>query len=283
MDMQKFDRRLFLGGAMGTSALALAGCQTEAAERNPTEAHVYDGILGLQLYTARELFERDARGTLEAIAEIGYKDCETAGLFEHDPQEVRTIMDDLGLMSRSAHIRLPALREGLENDIEIATILGQDKMYLGWIPEEERVLDRYRALADLLNQRGEETRAAGIMIGYHNHDFEFVEEGGTSGYEILLERTDPELVTLELDFFWVNLANVDPVALFNKAPGRFTSCHIKDSTAEGEMVSVGAGVIDFAAIFAHADTAGFERFYVEHDNPEDALTSLAHSYAALTS
>ncbi|MEP0391789.1 MAG: sugar phosphate isomerase/epimerase [Erythrobacter sp.] len=282
MSIAAIARRQFLGSAIGASALALAGCNepTQSASDKPTR--VFDGILGLQLYTVRELFEKDARATLNALAEIGYKDCETAGLFEHDPKDVRMMMDDLGLVSRSAHIRLPALRDGLEKDLEIAETLGQDKMYLGWIPEEERTLDKYRALADLLNARGEETKAAGIQIGYHNHEFEFIEDNGTTGYDILLDRTDSELVTLELDFFWAHLAKVDPVELFNKAPGRFTSCHIKDSTAEGEMVPVGDGVIDFTSIFEHAQTAGMERFYVEHDNPQDALASLGRSFASLT-
>jgi len=145
----------------------------------------------------------DAKATLEAVASIGFKDVETAGLFEHKAEDVRAIIDDLGMTSRSGHVRLPSLKEGLGADIEAANILGQDRLYLGWIPEEERTLDGYRALADLLNEGGVAAQKQGIKVGYHNHEFEFIDQDGENGYDILLERTDPELVDMELDFYWV--------------------------------------------------------------------------------
>ncbi|MBV7260338.1 sugar phosphate isomerase/epimerase family protein [Erythrobacter crassostreae] len=276
------DRRAFMGSAALVGLGALSGCTAPAGETDADRTKpVYDGLLGVQLYTVREMFEADPKATLEALAEIGFKDCETAGLFEHKATDIRAMMDDLGLVSRSAHVRLPQLREGFSNAIEEAGMLGQDRLYLGWIPEEERSLDKYRALAELLNQRGEEAKAAGMMVGYHNHEFEFIDVAGTSGYDILLAETDPELVTMEIDFFWAAEAGINPAALFDKAPGRFTSCHIKDRTSSGDMVSVGDGVIDFASYFELAETAGLERFYVEHDNPEDALASVGRSHAYL--
>ncbi len=277
--MQKFEssRRTFLAGAMGAGLVACTpsgGMKTEAVAP-------YKGRLGVQLYTVRGLFEKDFAGTLAALAKIGYKDCETAGYFAHDPRDVRAALDDLGLTSRSGHIRLPELQDGIEEQLEIAKIVGQQSLYLGWIPEEDRTPDKYRALADLLNSKGETAKAAGIQLGYHNHDFEFAEIEGTKGYDILLERTDPSLVALEIDLFWAVNAGADPRELFARAPGRFHSCHIKDRTADGSMVSVGEGQIDFAGILAEADTAGLETFYVEHDEPEDPLASVTTSYAYL--
>ncbi|MEL7218041.1 MAG: sugar phosphate isomerase/epimerase, partial [Pseudomonadota bacterium] len=230
-----------------------------------------------------DLFESDARGTLEALAEIGVKDCETAGLFDYKAADIRAIMSDLGLVSRSAHIRLPELQDGIGPSLEDAEILGQSNLYLGWIPEEERTPDKYRALADLLNERGGDAKAAGKTIGYHNHEFEFFEQDGTTGYDILLERTDPELVTMELDFFWVADAGIDPLDVFKKAPGRFSSCHIKDRSSDGEMVSVGDGTIDFKTLLPLAEAAGIDRFYVEHDNPEDPMDSVRRGITHLMS
>lgn len=272
-------RRTFLAGAMSAGALACA----PAATTGPVSAspRPYAGRLGVQLYTVRALFEADFAKTLAALAEIGFADCETAGYFAHDPRDVRAAMDDLGLASRSGHIRLPELRDGFAGQLETAGIMGQQALYLGWIPEEERSGDRYRALADLLNERGAAAKAAGIQLGYHNHDFEFFAVDGTTGYDILIERTDPDLVTMEIDFFWAAEAGVDPLALFARSPGRFRSCHIKDRAADGAMVSVGDGTIDFAASFAEAGKAGIETFYVEHDNPADPLASVARSFAYL--
>ncbi len=280
----EIDRRTVLAGSALASFGLASGCSGAVENSGSTaDAASYTDQLGVQLYTVRDLFEKDARGTLEALAQIGVKDCETAGLFDHKASEIRTMMDDLGLVSRSGHVRLPWLRGDFGPTLDDAKALGQDKLYLGWIPEEERAPDKYRALADLLNTRGEEAKAMGMMVGYHNHEFEFVEQEGTTGYDILLERTDPELVTMELDFYWVADAGEDPLAIFENAPGRFTSCHIKDRDAAGEMVAVGDGTIDFKALLPLAQDAGIERFYIEHDNPADPLVSVGRSYSHLTS
>lgn len=283
MSMIHTGRREFLLGASSVGLTLATGCAGQPEGPAAMTHRPYDGILGVQLYTVRELFETDPKATLEAIAKIGYKDVETAGLFEHRAADIRAIMDDLGITSRSGHVRLPALREGLATDMEAASELRQDRLYLGWIPEEERTLDGYRALADLLNERGAAAKQQGLKLGYHNHEFEFIDQDGVNGYDILLERTDPELVDMEIDFFWVAEAGVDPIALFEKAPGRFSSCHIKDRSATGEMVSVGDGSIDFSTYMKEAEKAGLKRYYVEHDNPENPLASIEKSLTYLTS
>ena len=282
--MIKPNRRAFLAGSSLASIGLLAGCAPSGKiDDAATSAASYTDMLGVQLYTVRSLFETDPQATLAALAEIGFKDLETAGLFDHKASDIKLMMDDLGLVSRSSHVRLPWLREDMGKVIEDATALGQSKLYLGWIPDEERTPDRYRALADLLNSTGEQAKAAGMMMGYHNHEFEFIEQDGTTGYDILLERTDPELVTMELDFFWAAEAGKDPLEIFKSAPGRFSSVHIKDRTTSGEMVAVGDGAIDFKTLLPLAQEAGVERFYVEHDEPEDPLVSVGRSYTYLTS
>ena len=125
-------------------------------------------------------------------------------------------------------------------------------------------------------------------MAYHNHDFEFDTFGGdTPGYDVMLQETDPDLVDFEMDLFWVTHAGYDPVAYFERYPGRFSLFHVKDRAADGAMTSVGAGAIDFARIFEHAEQAGLEHAFVEHDNPGEAmnaaLDSLAASYAYLDS
>lgn len=286
MIMTNANRRTFLAGASIASFGAMTACSNVTSEEEPAISTLpsYTDLLGVQLYTVRNLFEADARGTLEALAKIGIKDCETAGLYENSAADVRAMLDDNGLISRSGHVRLEWLRDDavFASTLEDAAALGQSRLYLGWIPEEERTLDKFRELADLLNRRGEEAKGAGMMVGYHNHEFEFIEEDGTTGYNILLENTDPELVTMELDFFWVADAGKDPLDIFESAPGRFSACHIKDRSKEGEMVSVGSGTIDFKTLLPLAEATGIERFYIEHDNPEDPMASVAASFAHLT-
>ena len=272
-------RRTFLTGALGAG---LAACAPSGLSLTPT-ARPYMGKLGVQLYTVRSLFEADFSGTLAALAKIGYQDCETAGYFDHDPREVKAALDVVGMVSNAAHIRLPELRDGFDRQLEYAAIMGQKSIYLGWIPPEERTADNYRALSDLLNERGAAAKAAGLQLGYHNHEFEFFDLGATNGYDILLDRTDASLVTMEIDFFWAAEAGIDARRLFDRAPGRFTSCHIKDRMTDGSMVPVGDGIIDFAGLLAETQKAGLKTFYVEHDNPDNALESVKRSYAHLTS
>lgn len=280
------DRRRFLSGALGASVMAAAGCSemtSEGSSEVASAARPYADSLGLQLYTVRDAFEADFTATLKALADIGFKSCETAGLFEHKASDVRAAMDDLGLESRSAHVRIEQFQDGFGEAIETALVLGQTNLFLPWIEESLRTPDSYREIADLLNERAVEAKAAGMMVGYHNHDFEFFEIDGERGYDILLERTDPELVKMELDFFWVAQAEEDPLAILNSSPGRFVSCHVKDRSLEGEMVAVGDGVIDFATILPEAAKLGMERFYVEHDNPEEPFVSLQRSFTHLMS
>jgi len=97
-------------------------------------------------------------------------------------------------------------------------------------------------------------------------------------YDYLLEQTDPDLVDMELDLFWIYHAGVDPLPYFVQHPGRFKMLHVKDRDEHGRMVDVGRGTIPFAEIFSHVDQAGFEHYFVEHDNPgSSGIASVANS------
>lgn len=282
MNMQAINRRRFLEGSLLGSMAMLAACNGAASlGADSSSTKPYTDKLGVQLYTFRTLFESDYESVLKALAQIGYNDLEFAGYFEHDPKAVKASMDALGLVSNSAHVQLNDLRDNFDATIERAAMMGQSKLIIPWLAPEDRNLDNYKAIADLLNERASPAKAAGMMVGYHNHEFEFETIDGVVPYDLLLERTDPTAVTMELDFYWTHVAGVDPLELFKKAPGRFSSCHIKDSSDTGEMVNIGDGVIDFAAIMAEAKAAGLECFYVENDNPSDPVAFAKASFAFL--
>lgn len=274
-------RRTFLMAAGATSFGVVAGCVAPEFASAPAKTERAYSELGVQLYTLRSLFEPNFRTTLKNLANIGFKDLEFAGLYDHKGSDVRAYMDELGLVSHSTHVQLADLKDNFEKVQETANTLGQTNLIVPWIAPELRTPDSYRELADLLNARGEAAKAAGFVVAYHNHDFEFDTVDGEVGYDILLSRTDPKFVKMEIDLFWTHKAGIDPYALFQKAPGRFVACHVKDRTASGDMVAVGDGVIDFQSIFEHAELAGFKHFYVEHDNPDDPVESVTRSFAHL--
>ena len=142
-------------------------------------------------------------------------------------------------------------------------------------------LDNWRTVADQLNRAGEEAARRGISVGYHNHEFEFAPIDGVLPYDVLLRHTDPRVV-MELDLFWIRKGGQDPLRYFREWPGRFPLVHAKDMSAEGTMVDVGQGVIDWGAIFAARTQAGLRHWFVEHDNPPDALASITASHRFLS-
>ncbi len=280
------DRRHFLAASLFGSVGALAACKSQTVQDavpNFSGATRPYAQLGVQLYTVRDLFQADYRSTLKTLADIGYKDLETAGFYDHDPMAVKAYMDELGLVSSSGHVQLDAVRTDFASVIALAKSMGQTNLVIPYFREEERTLEGYTELAALLNKRGEEARSEGLTLAYHNHDFEFERVDGRIAYDLLLEETDPENLKMEIDFFWVHKAGMDPLAYFAKWPGRFISSHVKDSSADGEMVAVGDGVIDFKRLFAASELAGMKHFYVEHDNPEDPIRSISRSFTYLNS
>ncbi|HEV2130246.1 MAG TPA: sugar phosphate isomerase/epimerase, partial [Longimicrobiaceae bacterium] len=219
---------------------------------------------------------------LQQVAEIGYDEVETAGLYDLSPEQFRARLDRYGLVSPAGHYPIQALRENLETTLAAAQTLGQRWVVVPWLDEGERTAEGYRRVAAELNRFGQAARERGLRVAYHNHEFEFAPlEGGTTGYDILLAETDPELVDFELDLFWATQAGRDPVEIFAGHPGRFPLWHVKDMAdiqGQQRMVAVGEGEIDFRRIFAHAEQAGLRHFFIEHDNPEDSLASIRRSY-----
>jgi sugar phosphate isomerase/epimerase len=239
--------------------------------------------VGLQLYTVRTLMAEGVERTLEMVAEVGYREVEFAGYFERTPRELRATLDGLGLAAPATHLGLNILRDRLEETIETAATLGHRYLVLPSLPSEDHdSLDDYRRIGNEMNRIGEVCRASGLRFAYHNHAFEFQRMDGRIPFDVLLEETDPQLVQIELDLFWIIDGGQDPLAYFEAHPGRFHLCHIKDRLADGTMVEVGAGEIDFAAMFAQAENAGLEHYFVEHDQPNDPGASVRESYRHLS-
>ena len=226
--------------------------------------------IGMQLYTVRRELEKDFEGTLAKVAALGYREVEFAGYFGHKPEEVKTILRRLKLDAPAAHVQLSELRGDLRAPVEAAHVIGHKYLLLAWMaPEERRTLDQYRRLADLCNEAGARMKREGIRFAYHNHDFEFAPLEGKIPYDLLLERTDPSAVKLEMDLYWTVKGGAQPVKYFERYPGRFHLLHVKDmdSTPRRFFADVGRGTIDFKSIFARSRRAGVRHYFVENDEP----------------
>ncbi len=236
--------------------------------------------LGLQLYTVRRELARDFAGTLATVAQIGYREVEFAGYFGQAPRDVRALLDRHHLSAPAAHVASLAPDEW-HAALAAAPVVGHRYLVVGWTPPEaRRTLDDYARLAAGFNRAGAEARAAGLQLAYHNYDYECVPLGGRLPYDVLLAETDPQLVQLEIDLYWLIKGGQDPLRYFERWPGRVPLVHVKDSAGppDHRMVDVGAGTIDFASIFARREQAGIRHYFVEHDEPPDAFRSGRASY-----
>jgi sugar phosphate isomerase/epimerase len=301
------NRRKFLqisaAGSVGMMLLGGIGCKSKAgaAAAAPIDRKTFG--VGLQLYTVRDAMTADALGTLKKLSDMGYKNLELAGyadgkFYTYTPAEFKKIVNDLGMDVVSSHTNVEAA--GIT--METAKLMADSHAELGvkycvqpWIEEVDRNIESYKKSIGEWNKVGKVMKETGIQFGYHNHNFEFKPmDGIVPYYDIFLPEMDAEYITMELDLFWASKAGQDPIAMFNKYPGRFQLLHFKDMATKQEpffdvikddITTVGSGVIDFKAILAAKETAGMKYLFVEDDNQGNGQTfeSLEISINNLTS
>jgi sugar phosphate isomerase/epimerase len=245
--------------------------------------------IGVQLYTVRAEMAKDVEGTLARIAGIGFKEVEFAGYFNHSPDQVKGLLTRLGLRSPAGHMPYEGLNDAQSwgRVLDDANRIGHEYVIIAWTPQEvRRTMEDWKRVAERFNWAGQRAKEAGLTFAYHNHDFEFKPLEGQIPFDLLLAETDPALVKIEMDLYWITLGGHDPLAYFRRFPGRCPMVHVKDMKRGGErplMVDVGKGDIDFRAIFARREQAGMRHFFVEHDEPADPLASVEASYRYLSS
>lgn len=265
----ELNRRDFL--SMG-GALFLTPLMTDRLTVRPPDRLHGTYKPGIQLYTLRHLMEKDAEGTLAALAKIGYKEVELAGTYGKSATEFRAILDRVGIKAKSGHCGIPEVTTGIDKTIADAKTLGQKFVIVASLPDDFKGLEGYRKAAQVLNIAAARLEGHGLRLGYHNHDVEFTPlESGLTGYDVLLNETNEKTVVFELDLFWIRKAGGDALAKFAQHKGRFRLVHIKDMAADGAMVDVGRGVMDWGTLLKAAKKAGVTEYFVEHDEVKDGL------------
>ncbi len=271
-------RRNFLA-TLGVAALGVVSRDTDAAAAVLAPRRKIDRI-GLQLYTVRDLMKADMPGTLARVAAIGYKEVEFAGYFGRTPREVHEMLEKYHLSSPSTHLPYESF-QNWQKVLDDSNVIGHKWVTLPWIPEEKRrTVADWKAIAAQFNQVGAQAKKSGLRFAYHNHDFELKPIDGVKPLDILLGETDPKLVDFEMDIYWVIYGGGDPFDYFTRFPRRFALAHVKDSSGppDKKMVDVGQGKIDFRSIFAQSAKAGFKHYFVEHDQPADAIATIRNSH-----
>lgn len=273
----------------------LSSCTT-GPQKNSSRLPKYK--IGLQLFSVRDAMAEDPKGTLIALKEMGYEDFETYGfdpetgtIYGYTVAAFKALLDELGLTVTSGHYGFTGLMEAspaevsayVEKCIAAAKIL--ESPYLTWpfVLEEYRNPAGFERLATLLNQIGQQVTEAGLGFAYHNHGYEFEDWEGTTGFDIILAKTNPQWVKLQLDMYWAVHSGRTPQELVAAQPGRFVMWHIKDMHKESrDYTEMGQGSIDYTSMLPDPKTSGLQYYYIEQggnfalSSMESAKTSIRY-------
>jgi sugar phosphate isomerase/epimerase len=276
LDMTVNTRRDFLKTAGVLAASSLLMPQALKAIGKPGRK------VGVQLYSVRKEMLADAAGTLKQLAKIGYKEIESAksekgNYYGLSPKEIKNITNDLGISLVSGHVHID---NDWQRSIDEAAEAGQPYLIASVLPVNGQTVENYQRSADAFSKAGEACKKSNITFGYHNHASEFEKVGEQVLYDILLDRTDPALVKMEMDIGWVIASGADPEAYFNKYPGRFPLWHLKDMDKKlKQSTEFGKGDINITALFDNAAKSGLKHFFVEQEEyAHTAFESIKFDY-----
>lgn len=309
-------RRTFLKEVgVSTGALLLARAGGQAATPSGPD---WRKQIGLELFTVRDLLRQDYEGVLAKLAKIGYTEVEPADPYNNlEPAAYKALLDKYGLKMFSTHAGAtdgPNLEQELEGQAlmgikytEVRAAGGPGGRGRGGPggpggpggrapagpgapggpgggpsgPRPAQSVESVKASCAQLNKYGAIVKKFGMKILIHNHagEFELLDDGKTTQYDVFLTETDPGLVAMQLDIGWACIAGQDPIAMFKKNPGRYELWHVKDvkykdvdpkltpiqRQRSARIVAMGEGDVDYQAVFAQAALAGLKYFVIEQD------------------
>ena len=278
---------------------ASCGGGTKKAETKQSEGTEIGLPVGLQLYTVRDDMAKDFKGTLQKVKELGYDGVEFAGLYDNTPEQVKAMCAEIGLNPISAHVPLQEMLEDVDKVIADYKAIGCLYIVVPYVTEERRPGgELFKQMVEEIRGIGEKCKAAGLVLLYHNHDFEFAKtETGEFGLDYLYANVPADLLQTELDQCWVKYAGQDPVAYLQKYEGRSPVVHLKDYYASGEQKEdpyaliglnegekkentafefrpLGYGIQDIPAIIEASKKAGSKWLIVEQDQPSMGKTPM---------
>ncbi len=227
--------------------------------------------IGLELYSVRYDLEKDVRGTLEAVAEMGYDGVEFAGPPQHGGEELRKILDDVGLTCCGWHTPFSLVQDDtLQETIALNKAVGNRFVIIPGIPEHLRKTRAdWRKMAGFFNELAGKLAPHGMQTGYHNHTVEFTPLGGEAPWDTFFGNTRKE-VAMQLDTGNALFGGGDCVAILKKYPGRATTVHLKPYSQEagkgdpdaGFRPIIGEDSIPWREVFRLCEATGGTKWYI---------------------
>jgi sugar phosphate isomerase/epimerase len=233
---------------------------------------------GVVSFTFRNDFSKDVAGTLDYIKEVGIRNIEFSNLFGKTATEMRALLDARGMVCTSYGVYYDALTNKTEKVIEDAKTLGAEFVRVGMIPHKgEFTVQQADAAIKDFNRVGKILKENGLEFSYHNHGYDFTPHEKGTLYDYLIQNTNPEYVSFELDILWVHQFGQDPLAYLKKYPARFKLMHVKDlkkgvpvgldvKTSPENDVPLGSGQINVKSILKQARKSAIKYYYLEDEN-----------------
>ncbi len=234
--------------------------------------------IALQLYTLREVAEKDFRVILKKVSQIGYTGVEFAGYGGMEAKDLKNSLEELNLKPAGSHVSIELLMNDLKNVIDYNLEIGNQ--FIVYPGQKYTTKDDFLSFAKVLNEIGKKCHDEGLKLCYHNHAHEFKKFDGVYGLDLLFENTDPELVDFEIDTYWVTYAGADPISYVTKFGKRASLLHLKDMERVGkDFAEVGTGIMDIRGIISAAKLAGTKWLIVEQDKcKRDPFESIKISF-----
>ncbi|WP_281974595.1 sugar phosphate isomerase/epimerase family protein [Halobacillus litoralis] len=225
-------------------------------------------MIGLQLYSLKEMAEKDFLGTLEKVGKVGFDGVEFAGYFGTPSKDLKEALDHYGLKAAGSHIGIEDLEKNLNKVIEYSLEIENPSVICPGLPEDYRnSAEAYKRTAEFFNRVGERCKQNGVLFGYHNHDFEFQTFEGKTGLQHLIDETEDDHVFFELDTYWAEVCGIPSVELIHQLKDRCKWLHLKDMNNWNEKrnVEVGNGVLDWEEIVSKGKSQSVDWYTIEQE------------------
>jgi sugar phosphate isomerase/epimerase len=260
-----------------TAALLTASVFAQGVGTSAT----FKGPVGVQIYSLRNPLKQDGAKALDVLKALNVKYVEI-GIESHyglTQEQMKQALDERGLIPIAAHAGQGFLLDKTEEAIAAARYFGLKYLGVAWA-SHQKPLDEAQTLkiAADFNEIGKRLKAAGIQFFYHNHGFEFQPYKDGTLFDLLMAKTDPDLVKFEMDVLWTVFPGQDPVKLLKKYPDRWVLMHLKDlkkgvagnlsgGTDLTNDVVLGTGQADYPAILKACQEIGIKYYFIEDESP----------------
>jgi sugar phosphate isomerase/epimerase len=255
--------------------LSITGRQTIFAQPPPL---LYTAPLGIESYSFRNSFSRDVAKTLDTIKMMGFTEIEGGGN-NMAPDAFKKLCADRGISIPSTGTSYEQLVRSPDSVANRAEILGAKFVMCAWIPHEKTGLtvELAKKAVEDFNRSGKIMKDHGLIFCYHAHGYEFQPYENGTLLDYIIEHTNPEYVSFEMDILWIQFGGGDPVALLKKYGSRWKLMHLKDLrkgvkkdltglTSPDNDVPLGTGEIDIPAILREAKKVGINHYFIEDES-----------------